>query len=265
MSGSASLREQARLWLKLYRDLGVEAVALPPPQPAQAASGIPAASVSSSGGAAPSASREAGGAGQAAAAREAERPAKAAALEQLRREKIGECRRCGLAEGRQHIVFGAGDPSARLMFIGEGPGADEDRIGEPFVGRAGKLLDRIIAAMGLSREQVYIANIVKCRPPGNRTPLPDERAMCLPFLQEQIRIIAPEVIVTLGRTALEGLLGETVPSITRARGRWFRACGVPVLATFHPAYLLRNEQAKRPVWEDMQEVLSRLGLEPPRR
>ena len=230
-------REQARLWLKLYQDLGVEAVAIPAPESVRA---------------------------PAAADRDMERPAKATALEQLR-GKIGDCRRCGLAEARKHIVFGAGDPAARLMFVGEGPGADEDRIGEPFVGRAGKLLDRIIAAMGLTREQVYIGNIVKCRPPGNRTPLPDERAMCLPFLKEQIRIIAPEVIVTLGRTALEGLLGETVPSITRARGRWFRAEGVPVLATFHPAYLLRNEQAKRPVWEDMQEVMSRLGLEAPRR
>lgn len=259
MSDADSLREQARLWLKLYRDLGVEAVALPPPEPSRPA-------VSPREGSARSGETEPlpGACPEAAAARQAQRPAKAAALEQLR-EKIGECRRCGLAERRQHIVFGAGDPAARLMFVGEGPGADEDRVGEPFVGRAGKLLDRIIAAMGLSRSQVYIANIVKCRPPGNRTPLPDERAMCLPFLMEQIRIIDPEVIVTLGRTALEELLGETVPSITRARGRWFRAGGVPVLATFHPAYLLRNEQAKRPVWEDMQEVISRLGLELPRR
>ncbi|HHN75214.1 MAG TPA: uracil-DNA glycosylase, partial [Acidobacteria bacterium] len=152
-----------------------------------------------------------------------------------------------------------------LLFVGEGPGADEDRIGEPFVGKAGKLLDRIIGAMGLSREEVYIANVVKCRPPGNRAPLPDESATCLPFLHEQIRIIQPEVIVTLGRTALEGLLGEPVRSITRSRGRWFRAAGVPVMATFHPAYLLRNPAAKRPVWEDMQEVLARLGLSPPPR
>lgn len=228
-------RAQAVEWLRLYRDLGVEAMALPSPAEAGPAPGDSAV----------------GGAAE--------------ALERLRVETLGECQRCALWKGRTRLVFGTGNPEARLLFVGEGPGADEDRIGEPFVGKAGKLLDRIIGAMGLSREEVYIANVVKCRPPGNRAPLPDESATCLPFLHEQIRIIQPEVIVTLGRTALEGLLGEPVRSITRSRGRWFRAAGVPVMATFHPAYLLRNPTAKRPVWEDMQEVLARLGLSPPPR
>ncbi|MDQ7005970.1 MAG: uracil-DNA glycosylase [Acidobacteriota bacterium] len=227
-------RRQAAEWLRLYRDLGVEAVALHGPAVAESGGG--------------------GGSGGA-----------AEALERLREETLGDCRRCALWKGRTRLVFGTGNPEARLVFVGEGPGADEDRQGEPFVGKAGRLLDKIIGAMGLSREEVYIANVVKCRPPENRAPLPDESATCLPFLHEQIRIIQPEVIVTLGRTALEGLLGEPVRSITRARGRWFRVKGVPVMATFHPAYLLRNPAAKRPVWEDMQEVLARLGLSPPPR
>ncbi len=187
------------------------------------------------------------------------------ALARLRDDVIGDCRRCRLHEGRNKLVFGVGPATARLFFIGEGPGADEDRLGEPFVGRAGKLLDRILAAMGLDRTRVYIGNVVKCRPPGNRAPLPDEAETCLPFLRAQIAIVQPEVIVTLGRVALEWLLGEKVPSITRARGRWFAYRGIPVKATFHPAYLLRNPAAKRPVWEDMKDVLDRLGLPVPRR
>ena len=185
------------------------------------------------------------------------------ALARLRDEVIGDCRRCRLHEGRNRLVFGVGSPRARIFFIGEGPGADEDRLGEPFVGRAGKLLDRILAAMGLDRTRVYIGNVVKCRPPGNRAPLPDEAETCLPFLRAQVAIVQPEVIVTLGRVALEWLLGEKVPSITRARGRWFEYRGIPVKATFHPAYLLRNPAAKRPVWEDMKDVLARLGLPVP--
>lgn len=185
------------------------------------------------------------------------------ALAQLRDEEIGDCSRCGLCSGRNRLVFGAGSPTARLFFVGEGPGADEDRQGEPFVGKAGQLLDRIISAMGLSREDVYIGNIVKCRPPRNRAPLPEEAATCLPFLIKQIEIVRPEVIVTLGRTALEGLLGEPVRSITRARGQWFRFRGIQAIPTFHPAYLLRNPEHKRPVWEDMQAVMEVLGLSSP--
>ena len=187
-----------------------------------------------------------------------------AALERLRGEVIGDCRRCRLCEGRTKLVFGVGDPHARLMFVGEGPGADEDLKGEPFVGRAGQLLDKIIAAMGLSRPQVYIANIVKCRPPNNRTPLPDERAACIGFLKAQIRAIKPEILVALGKTAVEGLTGLELPGITRVRGTWYEFEGVPLKVTFHPAYLLRNPPAKRPVWEDMQDVMRRLGLSPPK-
>jgi DNA polymerase len=177
------------------------------------------------------------------------------------REEIGDCRRCRLCEGRSKIVFGVGDPRARLMFVGEGPGADEDRIGEPFVGRAGQLLTDIITkGMGLTRAEVYIANIVKCRPPDNRTPLPDEAAACMPFLEAQIAAIGPEVIVALGATACTYLLGVHV-QITKFRGTWSNFRGIPLMPTFHPSYLLRNPPgAKRQVWEDVQHVLTRLGL-----
>lgn len=149
--------------------------------------------------------------------------------------------------------------------MGEGPGADEDRLGEPFVGRAGQLLTDIIQkGMGLKRSDVYIANVVKCRPPKNRTPLPDEVAACLPFLEAQIAAVSPEVIVTLGGTALEALLGSQGP-ISRVRGRWLTWRGVPLMATFHPSYLLRNPGAKRDVWQDIQAVMARLGLVPPGR
>ncbi len=181
------------------------------------------------------------------------------------REEMGECRRCRLAEGRSQIVFGTGNPRARVLFVGEGPGADEDRVGEPFVGRAGQLLTDIIQkGMGLKRSDVYIANVVKCRPPENRKPLPDEMAACLPFLEAQIAAVSPEVIVALGATALEALLGRQAP-ITRVRGRWVDWRGVPLMPTFHPSYLLRNPAAKREVWQDIQAVMARLGLEPPAR
>lgn len=150
------------------------------------------------------------------------------------------------------------------MFIGEGPGADEDRQGLAFVGKAGQLLTRIIEAMGFTREQVFIGNIVKCRPPGNRTPFPDEMAACLPFLEEQIQLLKPRVIVALGATAVRGLLGLEM-GITRLRGKWLSYRGIDVMPTFHPAYLLRNPAGKKEVWEDMKAVLERLGREPPRR
>jgi DNA polymerase len=182
------------------------------------------------------------------------------ALGTLRDDVIGDCQRCGLCRGRNRLVFGVGSPTARLMLVGEGPGADEDRQGEPFVGRAGQLLDRILAAMGLDRSRVYIANVVKCRPPDNRVPLPEEAATCVPFLRTQIAVIRPEVIVALGRTALEGLLGRKVASMSQVRGQWMSFEGIPLLPTFHPAYLLRSPQAKRPVWEDMKNVLRHLEL-----
>lgn len=181
-------------------------------------------------------------------------------LEAIRAE-LGDCRRCKLCEGRNKIVFGAGNPDADLLFIGEGPGADEDRQGIPFVGRAGKLLTDIITkGMGLTRDDVYIANIVKCRPPGNRDPEPDEAEACMPFLDEQIDAVAPKVIVALGRVPASFLTGRPV-KITKERGEWLEYRGIPMMPTYHPSYLLRNPPgAKRQAWEDVQEVLRRVGL-----
>lgn len=183
-----------------------------------------------------------------------------AALASLRAD-IGDCRRCKLCDRRTNLVFGVGNPNARLMFVGEAPGADEDLQGEPFVGKAGQLLDRMIAAMGLSRDQVYIANVVKCRPPGNRDPEATEVAECLPFLRAQIAAVAPEVIVALGRIAPSALLGRSV-QITRERGTWTSFDSVPMMLTYHPAFLLRDPSHKRDAWSDLQAVMGRLGLSP---
>jgi len=167
-----------------------------------------------------------------------------------------DCRRCKLCTlGRRQIVFGVGNPKARLMFVGEAPGEEEDKQGEPFVGRAGQLLTKIIEAIGLTRDQVYIANVIKCRPPGNRNPEPDEVASCEPFLFRQIDVIQPKVIVPLGKFAAQCLL-KTADPITRLRGRTFEYRGATLIPTFHPAYLLRNPSAKREVWEDMKRVRS---------
>ena len=163
------------------------------------------------------------------------------------------CPRCKLSKGRTHIVFGQGNPKADLMFVGEAPGRDEDEQGLAFVGRAGQLLTKIIEAIGKKREDVYIANVLKCRPPNNRNPEPDEVASCMPFLQEQIRLISPRVIVTLGTFAAQALL-ETDEPIGRMRGRWRTARGVRVMPTFHPAFLLRSPERKKDVWEDMKLV-----------
>jgi DNA polymerase len=182
------------------------------------------------------------------------------------REDLGDCTRCKLhSQGRTQIVFGVGSPTAELMFIGEGPGADEDRLGEPFVGKAGQLLTKIIeAGMGMQRGEVYIANIVKCRPPQNRDPEPDEVEACEPFLKAQIRSIGPKVIIALGKYAAQTLLRTQTP-ITRLRGRWNEYDGIAVMPTYHPAYLLRNPAEKRAVWEDIQEVLKRMGRTLPER
>lgn len=169
------------------------------------------------------------------------------------RDDLGDCTRCKLHEHRRTIVFGEGNPQAGLMFVGEGPGAEEDATGRPFVGRAGQLLDKIIAAIGLRREDVYIANIVKCRPPLNRTPERDEVETCEPFLFRQIKFIRPRVIVALGSPAFQTLL-RTRESITRARGEWRELDGIRVMPTFHPAFLLRSPDKKREVWEDMKRV-----------
>jgi DNA polymerase len=190
---------------------------------------------------------------------------KAAQLEPWR-ERVSVCLRCPhLAASRTQAVFGVGNPNADLMFIGEAPGADEDRIGEPFVGRAGQLLTRIIETMGFTREQVYIANVLKCRPDmprgssGNRPPTPAEMETCLPYLQEQIAIIEPKVLVALGATAVEGLLKVREP-MRNLRGQWRSFNATPLMVTYHPAYLLRNQtpSEKRKVWEDMLQVLERL-------
>ncbi|MGE5236298.1 MAG: uracil-DNA glycosylase [Acidobacteriota bacterium] len=172
--------------------------------------------------------------------------------------RLVDCTRCRLAGGRKQVVFGVGSPSARVMFVGEGPGADEDRLGEPFVGRAGQLLNEMLRAMGLAREQVYIANVVKCRPPGNRDPEPDEASTCLPFLRRQVELVDPAVIVALGRIAARYLLGTTAP-ISTYRGRWMRWEGRDLLPTYHPAYLLRNPAAKAQSWADLKLVMGRLG------
>jgi uracil-DNA glycosylase family 4 len=173
------------------------------------------------------------------------------------REAIGDCTRCKLHSGRTNVVFGVGNPEAALMFVGEGPGADEDEQGEPFVGRAGQLLTQIIKAMGFAREDVYIANVVKCRPPNNRNPEPDEIAQCRPFLQSQIASIKPKVIVALGKFAAQTLLATETP-ISRLRGHFHEMGDAVVMPTFHPSYLLRTPAAKREVWEDMKMVMERL-------
>jgi uracil-DNA glycosylase family 4 len=193
--------------------------------------------------------------------------AKAAAFAELRQRAMA-CVKCPhLASARQNVVFGVGSPDAELMFIGEAPGADEDAQAEPFVGKAGQLLTKIIQAMGLTRDQVYIGNILKCRPDtpgqaaGNRKPTPEEMQTCIPYLHEQIDLIRPKVIVALGGTAVEGLLGKTI-GITRLRGNWRTYRGTPLMPTYHPAYLLRNQSPleKRRLWEDMLQVMERLGL-----
>jgi DNA polymerase len=177
------------------------------------------------------------------------------------RSDLGDCTRCKLHGGRTRLVFGVGDPSARLMFVGEGPGADEDLQGEPFVGRAGQLLTKMIEAMGFARSEVYIANVVKCRPPGNRDPEPDEIEACEPFLKAQIAAVRPTVIVALGRFAVQTLLRDGTP-ISRQRGRWREYEGVRLMPTFHPAYLLRNPAEKKPAWEDLQLVMKEFGKSP---
>ncbi len=174
---------------------------------------------------------------------------------------IGDCTRCKLAPGRKNLVFGVGDPKAELMFVGEGPGADEDERGEPFVGRAGQLLTDIIErGMRMRRQDVYICNVVKCRPPGNRNPEPDEVAACEPFLMRQIELVRPRVIVGLGTFAVQSLLKVKIP-ISKLRGRWHDVRGIRMMPTFHPAYLLRNPGDKRLVWADIQEVMRALGQE----
>ena len=181
-------------------------------------------------------------------------------LEELR-AAIGDCQRCKLCSGRTHIVFGIGNPHAKLMFIGEGPGRDEDLQGEPFVGRAGQLLTDIITkGIGIKREDVYICNVVKCRPPENRNPEPDEVAACEPFLKKQIDLVRPQIIVGLGKFAVQTLLQSKAP-ISQLRGNWHSYHGIKLMPTFHPAYLLRNPADKKLVWEDIKKVIKELQSE----
>ena len=174
-------------------------------------------------------------------------------------EDIGDCTRCGLSRGRKNIVFGVGNPRADIMFIGEGPGADEDEQGEPFVGRAGQLLNNMIAAMGLRREDVYIANVVKCRPPQNRAPERDEIETCSPFLMRQVDVIRPKIIVALGATAAKTLLGIS-DSMASLRGRLYDFRGTKLAVTYHPAFLLRDPRQKKEAWKDLQMVMNFLGI-----
>lgn len=177
-------------------------------------------------------------------------------LEELKAQ-VDACQRCKLREGCQRVVFGEGNPEASLMLIGEGPGAEEDRLGRPFVGRAGQLLDKILEACGFQRfTHTYIGNIVKCRPPGNRIPTAEERQTCRPYLHRQIDIIAPKIIVLLGATALQGLI-DPQAKITKSRGNWLKWQGIWVMPTYHPAALLRNPQLKRPTWEDFKQVVAK--------
>ncbi|MBO8126676.1 MAG: uracil-DNA glycosylase [Firmicutes bacterium] len=171
------------------------------------------------------------------------------------KEAVEACRRCHLRDGARNVVFGEGNPHARVMLIGEGPGRQEDLQGRPFVGAAGQLLDKIIAACGWQRSEVYIANIVKCRPPNNRVPTIQEAQTCMAWLDQQIRLIAPELIIALGSTAARHLINPNF-RITRSRGHWFEYKGIPVMPTFHPAALLRDPSKKRPVWEDFKQVIA---------
>jgi DNA polymerase len=188
-------------------------------------------------------------------------------LAQLDEKEVRGCTRCRLCEGRKNTVFGEGDADAKVFFIGEGPGENEDLQGRPFVGRAGEMLNKWIAAMGLAREQVYIANIVKCRPPNNRVPMPDEVATCTPYLERQLEIIRPRVIVTLGLPSLKYMTGDPKLTMGRSRGHWREWRGIKLMPTFHPAYVLRQytDETRSAVWSDLKQVMAEIGLPLPKK
>ncbi len=188
-------------------------------------------------------------------------------LKLLDENEVKGCPKCRLSETRTQTVFGEGDPEAAIFFVGEGPGENEDLTGRPFVGRAGQLLDKMIAGMGLAREQVYIANVCKCRPPGNRVPAPDEAAACMPYLVKQVEVVRPKVIVTLGLTAAKYMLGDNKLAMGKIRGQWHAWRGVRLMPTFHPAYVLRTPTpaVRRAVWDDLKLVLAEVGLSVPAR
>lgn len=189
------------------------------------------------------------------------------ALAAMDANEVKGCPRCRLCETRTNTVFGEGDPDAKIFFIGEGPGENEDLTGRPFVGRAGQLLDKMIGAMGLKREQVFIANIVKCRPPGNRVPLPDEVATCTPYLERQLEIVRPRVIVTLGLPSAKYMLNNQKLTMGRLRGQWHEWRGIKLMPTFHPSYVLRTytDEVRAAVWSDLQKVMQELGIVAPKR
>jgi len=247
------LVDETRRHLLWLRDAGFRELPPPVPRPAPAAA-VPGPPVESASGPA---------AGAVGAYALSDKGCGSEPLLGIRRD-LGECTRCKLAEARTNLVFGVGNPSAELMFVGEGPGADEDQQGEPFVGKAGQLLTKMIEAMGYRREDVYIANVVKCRPPGNRNPEPVEIEACEPFLRAQIAAIRPRVLVALGKFAAQTLLRDPTP-ITRLRGGWREYQGVQLMPTFHPAYLLRSPGEKGKAWEDLKAVVRALGRTLPAR
>ena len=248
-------RDTLAAHLEFFAELGAEGLSRDPRWRDRADRGVTLDVVSGAAAGGPTGEAIAGtSAGSAAFPGQASGPPPAEALQALAAHIGPACTRCKLHTlGRRQVVFGVGNPQARLMFVGEAPGEDEDTLGEPFVGRAGQLLTKIIEAMGLTREQVYIANVIKCRPPGNRNPELDEVETCEPFLFEQLAIVQPRVVVALGKFASQSLLRTTEP-ITKLRGRIFDWRGASLVPTFHPAYLLRNPPAKRDVWDDMKKV-----------
>ena len=255
----AELARQARAWLGWMKDSGLEYVqaALAPDKPARAAASAPAPARAPSPAPEPEAERA-----------PPEFPRPATADERKKRlavlaEEVDNCTKCKLHASRDNTAFSRGDCESELVFVGEGPGAEEDQQGLPFVGPAGQLLDKMIGAMGYQRDEVYIVNIVKCRPPKNRKPEADEIAACTPYLREQLAIVDPKAIVALGATGVQGLLGTTM-GITRMRGTWKLFRGrYPLMPTFHPAYLLRQADKKRDVWNDLKAVMCKLGKTPP--
>lgn len=270
-SNPALLRQALLARLRFERAMGIESihpvaleaapVSAPPPSPAPAIATPSAPSIALR---AATPAKPAPVSAPPVPRAEAAPPKSATPADKAQRWRILEakamaCTACALSKGRTNVVFGTGNRNAELVFVGEGPGFDEDQQGIPFVGRAGQFLDKIIAAMKLKREDLYICNVVKCRPPENRTPLPDEIAACWPYLNEQIELIAPKVIVTLGAPATKTLL-KTTQGIMALRGRWFAFNGITVMPTFHPAFVLRSytEENRRAVWEDMKKVMAKL-------
>jgi len=269
----AAVAVELRSWMSWSQDAGLVSLGQPASRQAgsvgaqgpsaQATAAAPSLRASSPPPAAAASSQPAGGTSQPAAATSqfaAGGSLKLPTLQQVR-DDLGECTRCKLHKGRSKIVFGVGSPKARLVFVGEAPGEDEDLQGEPFVGKAGQLLTKMINAMGLAREDVYICNTVKCRPPNNRNPEPDELGACEPFLKGQLAALQAEVIVTLGKFAAQALLRDQT-AISRLRGEWREYNGIPLMPTFHPAYLLRSPGEKGKVWSDLQSVMKKLGLPP---